>query len=150
LQSPLRVVARLLYNGSASIRSIRPYFKFFLQITTFSKWSRGDSNPCPPPCKVRVTFAATYRKVPEMRFREPNSALDGSCGCRQVSSLIVYTAATLLPIGAYLAESSPLLPPRQTTVRMCPRVNFVVITDVRLLIRLPHFEKTLLNSINSL
>ncbi len=45
VQEPLRVAARLLHKEAAIIRGTRLCFAFYLQITYFFKWSRGDSNP---------------------------------------------------------------------------------------------------------
>src|SRR5829696_7106397 len=101
-------------------------------------WSRGESNPCSPPCKVRATFAADYRIVLEIRLNKPNSALDGPCYCRQMSSLTAPTAATLLPLTTRLQKSSlwicsqskeavpilftelPQTPAEVSEVHMCP------------------------------
>src|SRR4028119_1105318 len=36
---------------------------FYLQNATFLKWSRGDSNPWPPPCKVRDPSSRSFALV---------------------------------------------------------------------------------------
>ena len=43
--------ARLPHKDSASSQGAHLWFVFYLQIVIKRKWSRGDSNPWPPPCK---------------------------------------------------------------------------------------------------
>jgi hypothetical protein len=43
--APLRVAAQLLHNGMNQLLYRTLSTRFFLQIFTFSEWSRGDSNP---------------------------------------------------------------------------------------------------------
>jgi hypothetical protein len=42
---PLVPNPALLHKGPASIQGLSFRFTFYLQISTFQKWSRGDSNP---------------------------------------------------------------------------------------------------------
>ena len=42
-----------------------PYLavRFYLQNSMFREWSRGDSNPRPPPCKIRGLLSWTFAVV---------------------------------------------------------------------------------------
>ncbi len=56
----------LQYGCSESAQSTSEtirQFPNFLQISTIYRWSRGDSNPCPPPCKVRILSTLVFATV---------------------------------------------------------------------------------------
>ena len=125
----------LAYSWCTELLNLLPTpsirFEFYLQIDIFLKWSRGDSNPRPPPCKVRASYIAGYRLMSEIRFSEPDSALLSPCYCRQMSSLIAPTAATLLPsatllAGLLLSDRGPK-PPRGNPTNVGVRARLMLL-----------------------
>jgi hypothetical protein len=45
------VAARLLHKGLGLSEALLSPLSFYLQTTTKREWTRGDSNPWPPPCE---------------------------------------------------------------------------------------------------
>ena len=43
--------AGLLHQSPRACRRLLSLFSFHLQIRRKRKWTRGDLNPCPPPCE---------------------------------------------------------------------------------------------------
>ena len=96
-----------IYSDCGTVAARRPQrddqnLQFLRYLQEVQQWSRWDSNPRPPPCKVRASYTAGYRLMSEIRFSEPDTALDGPCKCRQMSSATAPTAATLLPFAAHI------------------------------------------------
>jgi hypothetical protein len=56
-----------VYKESENILSISSVLAFHLQIATKRKWTRGDSNPWPPPCEGGKSTSGAYYLVQEFR-----------------------------------------------------------------------------------
>jgi hypothetical protein len=54
------VQAALLHHSSRAYRRLLSIIAFNLQIATKSKWTRGDSNPWPPPCEGGTTVCCRF------------------------------------------------------------------------------------------
>ena len=70
-------------------------FEFYLQIDIFLKWSRGGSNPRPPPCKVRTLSSWTFALVQKYLQNRTFTSDD----IRSCSLLFAWVGVLLVYIG---------------------------------------------------
>lgn len=73
---PLCVAARLLHKRTISDWALIFDPGFILQNASFKEWSRWDSNPRPPPCKVGATYAAACHQVSVIGYSRPDTAFN--------------------------------------------------------------------------
>ena len=58
--------AGLLHQSPRAYRRLLSLFSFHLQITVKKKWTRGDLNPCPPPCEGGATSSRLFVDVQKL------------------------------------------------------------------------------------